>query len=214
MTTRQPEFFVLLGPDYAGKSSVLSELTRTGAPCRVVSTDDEFTAPAHALISRLRRDVVRDVLPALGRDYSPEFLAGLLQTAVLHQRDLVLRAAPGEPVLVDSYYYKILAKCRLSGVPDNPMFDWWRSFPQPRRVLFLDVTPENAWQRSGRGAAVNPLEHYGRQADRLSFETYQADLRKLLHEEVRRLPVTVIEPRGDVARTARDVREAMIRDDD
>ncbi|MFI9272610.1 hypothetical protein ACIGXM_18050 [Kitasatospora sp. NPDC052896] len=153
------------------------------------------------------------MLPALGRDYSAEFLAGLLQTAVLHLRDLVLRAGPGDPVLVDSYYYKILAKCRLSGVPDNPMFDWWRSFPQLRRVLFLEVAPETAWQRSGRGAAVNPLEHYGQQVDQPSFETYQADLRELLWEEIQQLPVTVIEPGGDVARTARRVREAMTHGD-
>ncbi len=154
--------------------------------------------------------MVQDVLPGLHQDYSPDFMAGVLQTAVVHLRDMVLRAPSGSPVLVDSYYYKILAKCRLSGVAgDNPMFDWWRSFPQPRRVIYLAVPPEITWQRCGRGAGINPLEHYGSRPDWISFETYQSDLRKVMLEEVRALPVSVIEEQDGVARTVREIREVL-----
>ncbi|MDH6113615.1 thymidylate kinase [Kitasatospora sp. MAP12-15] len=214
MTSSQPDFFVVLGPDFAGKSSVLAELERTRAPYRVLSTDDAFTSREHSLITRLRRDVVKDVLPALNRGYSPDFLASLLQTAVVHLRDLVREAGPGDPLLVDSYYYKILAKCRLSGVTENPMFDWWRSFPQPRRVIYLDIPPETTWERCGRGASTNPLEHYGERPDLASFAAYQRDLRKLMWEETAHLPVTVIGQRDGVARTAQDVREAITHERD
>lgn len=206
------DFFVLLGPDYAGKSSALAELARSEYPCQVISTDDDFTGPAHSLITALRRNVVKDVLPGLRRDYSPDFMASVLQTAVVHLRDLVEQANSGSPVLVDSYYYKILAKCRLAGVADNPMFDWWRSFPQPRRVIYLAVPPETAWQRCGRGADANGLEHYGEQPDWISFETYQSDLHKTMLEEIRYLPVSLIGQQDSVARTVREIREVLAHD--
>lgn len=49
--------------------------------------------------------------------------------AVLHLRDQVSARNTETPALVDSYYHKVLAKCRLAGLEDNPMLGWWRSFP-------------------------------------------------------------------------------------
>jgi thymidylate kinase len=203
-------FQVLLGPDGAGKSSALAQVRASLPHWRAVSTDDEFLGAEHALIGRLRRHVVRDVLPGLGGAYSAEFLASLLQTAVVHLRDEVLRAA-GTPLLMDSYYYKILAKCRLAGIDENPMYEWWRSFPQPARVIYLDVAPETAWRRSGHGARLNPLEHFGDHPGRPGFERYQKGLKKLMLEEVGHLPVTVITEQPDAARTAAAVAEVLDR---
>jgi thymidylate kinase len=201
-----PRFCVLLGPDYAGKSSVLAELADT--PWRCVSVDDENLAPEHRLLADLRRRLARDVLPGLGSAYSDDFLAGLLQLAVLHLRDRVL-AAGDAPVLVDSYYYKILAKCRLAGVRENPMFAWWRSFPQPARVIWLDVAPASAWRRCGEGAETNSLEYYGDRPEWPDFEEYQTDLRKVMLEEIGRLPVTVVAEQDSVTRTAAMVGEVL-----
>lgn len=201
-------FDVLLGPDYAGKSSVLTELAAAEPSWRYISVDDAFLQPRHSLISRLRRQLVGEALPWLGTAYSPDFIAGLLQTAVLHLRDQIA-ASDGAPVLVDSYYYKILAKCRLAGAAENPMFGWWRSFPQPRRVLFLDVTPETAWQRCERGALANPLEYHGDRPSWAGFRAYQSELREAMLAEVGRLPVVRLSEQDGVARTARDVREVL-----
>ena len=191
-------FAVVLGPDFAGKSSALAALRG----CRVVSTDRRFVAARHEAVSRLRGVVGR-----LDGEYSPDFLAALLQTAVVHLRDEVLRA--DEPLVVDSYYYKILAKCRLAGVQDNPMFDWWRTFPQPARVIYLTVSPDTAWRRSGAGAKLNPLEHHGEHPTRAGFERYQRDLAKLMWEEIRDLPVTVLDERDSSAATAQAIREVL-----
>ncbi|MEV7437292.1 hypothetical protein [Streptomyces griseoviridis] len=203
-----PRFLVLLGPDYAGKSSVLAELRRARAPWRLVSVDDTFLAPEHALIGRLRRDVVRDVAPHDGR-WSPDFLAAMVHTAVVHLRDQLLDGDPRTPAVVDSYYYKFLAKCRLAGVPDDPLLTWWRSFPRPGRVIYLDVTPESAWRRSREGADLNPLEHYGPRPEPHGFARYQTDLDRLVREEIRDLPVTVLAEQADAARTAATVRELI-----
>lgn len=203
-----PQFFVLLGPDYAGKSSVLAELRRMATPWRLVSLDDTFLAPEHALIGRLRRDVVKDVAPHETR-WSLDFLAAMVNTAVVHLRDQLMNGDPLTPAVVDSYYYKFLAKCRLAGVPDEPLLTWWRSFPRPGRVIYLDVTPESAWRRSHDGAEVNCLEHYGPQPEPYGFKRYQTDLDRLVREEIRDLPVTVLAEQTDAARTAATVRELI-----
>lgn len=203
-------FSVLLGPDGAGKSSVMGRLAETLPAWRMVSTDPGFVAPEHALVSRLRRDLHDRLLPGLGTAYSADFLATMLQTAVVHVRDQVRHVDPEVPVLVDSYYYKILAKCRLAGVQDSRMYAWWRSFPRPSQVIFLDVSPEAAWHRRGDGAEVNALEHDGDDADWPGFERYQRNLRKLLLEEVRDLPVTMVREHPDADRAAEAVREVLV----
>ncbi|MCQ0025172.1 hypothetical protein M4914_20990 [Streptomyces somaliensis DSM 40738] len=208
MTVGRP-FLVLLGPDGAGKSSVMRSLAGLVPEWRLVSTDSAFVAPEHALISRLRRDLRDHLLPGLGTAYSADFLASVLQTAVVHLRDQVHGRDPRVPVLVDSYYYKILAKCRMAGVRNTLMYDWWRTFPQPDRVVYLDVSPSAAWRRRGGGADLNSLEYHGDDGDLAGFERYQRDLRRLLLEEVRDLPVTELPEQPSVERAAEVVREVL-----
>lgn len=201
----EPEFVVLLGPDYAGKSTVMRELAAAEPSWRLLSVDEEFLAPEHAVITPLKKALLKETLPALGTHHSADFVAALLQTAVVHLRDQILACAPGHPIVVDSYYYKILAKCQLIGASAKPMFDWWREFPQPRRVVFLDIDPATAWARSGNGAAANPLEFHGPHAEEDSFLQYQVDLRAVMLDEVVRLPVDLISGTGDAAARVREV---------
>ncbi|MFJ9516798.1 hypothetical protein ACIRPK_00770 [Kitasatospora sp. NPDC101801] len=207
MPGTSPAFCVLVGPDYAGKSSALSRLGRSGQPWRTLSVDDDRLAPEHALLARLRRDVVREVAgrPAA---WSPDFLVTMLQTAAVHLRDR-LAEDPVTPTVVDSYYYKLLAKARLAGAADSPLLGWWRSFPQPRRVLYLDVRPEVAWRRSKAGAGLNCLEYYGDRPSWDGFRRYQSDLGKTMHDEISHLPVTVVEQQDDPDRTAESIRKVL-----
>ena len=211
-TSEPPTFSVLLGPDYAGKSSVMAELRATVPDWRLVSVDTPFVGPEHTVLSRLKHALVPDTLPGLGSAVSCDFVLSLAQTAVVYLRDQVLAAPAGATVVVDSYYYKILAKCRLIGGDDHPVFAWWRTFPQPRHVLYLDVAPEVAWARCASGARVNRLEHHGEEPDRIAFESFQSDLHKLVLDEVRDLPVTRLPDGGTVADTARAVREVLSGD--
>ncbi|BFV55541.1 hypothetical protein KCMC57_up06450 [Kitasatospora sp. CMC57] len=200
-------FCVLVGPDYAGKSSALSRLRRSDLPWRILSVDDDQLAPEHALLARLRRDVVREVAGRAGA-WSPDFLATMLQTAAVHLRDR-LAEQPATPTVVDSYYYKLLAKARLAGADGSALLGWWRTFPQPRRVLYLDVAPEVAWQRSGAGAALNRLEHYGELPNWDGFRRYQNDLAKTMHDEISHLPVTVVQQQDDPDLTAESIRKVL-----
>ena len=200
-----PDFVVLLGPDYAGKSTVMRGLAATEPSWRLLSVDEEFLAPEHSVITPLKKALVKETLPGLGTHHSADFVAALLQTAVVHLRDQVLGGAGGNPIVVDSYYYKILAKCRLIGASAKPMFDWWRTFPQPRRVVFLDVDPATAWARTGDGAAANRLEFHGSHAERDAFLEYQTELRGTMLDEVTRIPVELISGSGDNLARVREV---------
>ncbi|MFJ5044485.1 hypothetical protein [Streptomyces sp. NPDC088719] len=202
-------FSVLLGTDGAGKSSVMGRLAPLLPEWQLISVDSTLVAPQHALITRLRKDLQDYLLPGLGTVYSPDFLASVLQTAVVHLRDQVLARDPRAPMLVDSYYYKILAKCRMAGVQDSRIYSWWRSFPQPDQVVFLDVSAESAWRRRGDGAQLNVLEYDGATADWEGFERYQKNLRKLLLEEVGELPVTILREQPDADRAADAVRKVL-----
>jgi thymidylate kinase len=202
-------FSVVLGPDYAGKSTLLTEMAEQGMHC--VSYDKEFVRHDTALINDLRGAFIKRALPAAGGVYSSDFVVTLLQTSVIYLRDEMLRAAAGDrPIVVDSYYYKVLAKCRLTGLVNEHMFAWWRAFPQPRQVIFIDVDVRTAWRRCDEGAQLNPFEYYGATPTWDGFRTFQNDLRRLLIEEVRALPVNRIDgcdrPRRAVALARRAVR--------
>lgn len=187
----QPVFWVLLGPDYAGKSTVLGRLDACHG-WHVVSHDDRFLEP-YPLIRSLRQSWITDAFSWTGQRYSPELVLSVLHPIVLHMRDEIIRLAGHEHVIVDSYYYKLLAKCRLLGVRHQPTFDYWRSFPRPRGVVYLDVPPEVTWARSNQGDSVNQFEHHGAVPDEAAFTRLQSELRSAALAEVGDVPLTIID---------------------
>lgn len=184
-------FWVLLGPDFAGKSTALARLSDEHR-WQVVSHDDRFTGE-RPLVAKLRNGWVDDALAWMGTRYTPELVLSALHPIIVYQRDeLSCRAAAG-PVIIDSYYYKVLAACSLLGVWHEPTIRYWRSFPRPEGVVYLDVPPEVTWERSEHGTRASAFEHYGTAVSRQGFVTFQADLRTRMLAEIRNLPVTVVD---------------------
>ncbi len=208
-----PDFWTLLGPDFAGKSTLLGRLHDVHG-WHVVSYDDRYL-DGYPLIRELRKNWVDDAFAWTGRRYSAELVLSVLHPIVLHLRDELARAAARDRVIVDSYYYKLLAKCRLLGVDHPPLFDYWRSFGQPRGVLYLDLPPEDAWLRSGRGSALNAFEHHGTPTGHTGFVRLQSELRTAMLAEVERLPLTVIDatrpPESVLAEVLASLGMAMAR---
>jgi hypothetical protein len=187
----------------------MEELRRAAPQWRLLSLDDGFLGPGRALLKALRRHLVEEVVPAPEGTYSSDFVMAMMQTAVIYLRDRLLELPAGPPILVDSYYYKVLAKCRLAGARDNPMFRWWRSFPQPRGVVFLDVAPDVAWRRSGCGVTLNRMEHFDDRPSQEGFVAYQRELGRLLLEEVGDLRTSFVDAHGDPVGTTVAVRKAV-----
>lgn len=212
LTIAPTAFSVVLGPDYAGKSTLLTEMAALGVHC--VSYDKEFVGRDTALINDLRGAFLKRALPAAGDVYSSDFVVTLLQTSVVYLRDQMLRATAGDrPVVVDSYYYKVLAKCRLTGLVNEHLFAWWRAFPQPGQVIFIDVDARTAWRRCDEGARLNPFEYYGTTPTWDGFRSFQNDLRRLLIEEIGALPVNRLDG-GDRTHRAVAVAQRVARSAD
>lgn len=184
-------FWTLLGPDFAGKSTLLGRL-RDEHGWQVVSHDDRFVG-GYPLVATLRSCWVDEALVWAGKRYSAELVLAVMHAVILHQRDQLARQAGPEPVIIDSFYYKVLAACSLLGVSHGPTFDYWRSFPQPEGVVYLDVPPEVAWERTGQGAEASAFEHYGEAVSREGFVRLQTDLRARMLAEVKDLPLTVVD---------------------
>ncbi|MEU4794380.1 hypothetical protein [Streptomyces sp. NPDC023327] len=200
-----PDFWVLLGTDYCGKSSVLAELAARTGPVQPMSYDPALLPGDYGALAALPNALGA---ARAGRN-SPEYVMALLNVAVAYLWDRVATAPPGRTPLLDSYYYKILVKCRLLGLPGGPWQDHWRSLPRPAGVIFLDVPPGTAWLRSGGGASLNAMEHYGPTAGEESFTRFQRDLRTGLLDEVRGLRVEHVPAGQGIAATADHVLRAM-----
>ncbi|BAT60111.1 hypothetical protein GJW-30_1_02646 [Variibacter gotjawalensis] len=137
-------------------------------------------------LSEKESDIVRSMREAfrpselLAGGHSPELLLSVFSVYLIHLRDRILASGVDKPVIVDSYYYKLLAKCILHGFINDQIFRLWRSLPAPEFVIYLDIDPETAWERSDEGRKLNRLEYYGREPNRAGFERFQADMRALM----------------------------------
>jgi hypothetical protein len=201
-------FWTVLGCDFAGKSLMLRQLAAEGWP--VISYDDPYVRD-RPVIRQVRSGLFFDTYRQVGHGYSGELAFSLLTPMVWYLRDEVLRRAHDGPALVDSYYFKLLAKGIVTGIADRETVTLWRSFPPPRGAIFLDVDPEVAWERAGGAANLNPFEHYGREPTRDNFVAFQRDLREAILHEVRDLDVLVLNADPAPGRVLEAVRESLLR---
>ncbi|MDH2429623.1 hypothetical protein [Sphaerisporangium sp. TRM90804] len=197
------DFSVLLGPDYVGKTTVLRELAERGV--NVAACDDA----RFPVLGALRLLWLGEVLPELGRRYSRTMAMAVLNPLVVHLRDQVELLAADGPVVVDSYYYKLLAKLRMADALAVGTASAWRELPRPSRVVFLDADPECTWARTHDGADLNPLEHYGRRPTREAFVRYQRDLRAHLLNTASGVPLTVVDATADLDSVVAAVEAAL-----
>ncbi|MFJ2773982.1 hypothetical protein [Streptomyces sp. NPDC087300] len=200
------DFWVLLGADYCGKSAVLDELAARQGRVLPVSVDPDTLDEEYQVLAELRRTLGR---MAPGR-HSPDYTMAILNVAVAYHLDRLHRAPDGRTLLLDSYYYKILAKCRLFGLDEEPWRSYWSALPQPAGVVFLDTDPDVTWRRSGSGERLNRLEYHGSSPTRDGFVRFQRELRGALVDGTRHLFVEHVPGDGaGVAATADLVLRAM-----
>jgi thymidylate kinase len=184
-------FWTLLGPDFAGKSTALARL-RDEHGWQVVSHDDCFLDD-YPLVAKLRGCWIDEALVWTGKRYTAELVVSVMHTIILHQRDELARQSGPGPVIIDSFFYKVLAACSLLGVSHEPTFDYWRSFPRPQGVVYLDVPAEVTWQRAGQGTKASAFEHYQETVSKDGFVRLQTDMRARMLAEIGGLPLTIVD---------------------
>jgi thymidylate kinase len=193
---------VLVGGDHVGKSSLLRHL-QLHSEWRTIGYEPN-DGPSDAPLTQLRQAFDQFLASAAVR--SAELVLSGLQLPLMYLRAQLRSEITHGNVLMDSYYYKILAKCALKGLFDSAIFELWRGLPAPDAVIFLRADPQTLWQRSGAGALVNPFECYGERPSRQGFLRFQADLMAQIALELRGLRVYEV----DADATFADVEQSVL----
>lgn len=201
---------MLIGPDHVGKTSALRAL-RQEPRWHIVSPDGDLLQDGYVVVSQVKRYILSHILQRGQACYSSAFVLSCIHLLIMYLHDQVSAAMrrPASVVLVDSYYYKLLAKCMLKDLVDHELFALWRALPRPDRVILLHAEPEVLWQRSGRGEHLNPFEHYGTRPDRDAFLRFQEDVIQQMLREVEPCEVDLIHARGTVTETRDQIRDAL-----
>jgi len=203
-----PDFYVLLGPDYAGKTTLLRALS-VQTSVHLVSYDDDPGSGQPSFASSFREAFAAVSTAMASGAMSPDFILSLFHAYVVFVRDQIASADASKPVMVDSYYYKILAKCVLAGIGNEEIFALWRALPQPSRVFYLDVDSEVAWQRCERGDLLNGFEYYGAPPTRPGFVRFQQDLRTVMLKEAATSKIEILDQDSSLDDLAGDIEEVI-----
>ncbi|WP_230646898.1 hypothetical protein [Bradyrhizobium sp. Leaf401] len=142
--------------------------------------------------------------------YSDELLLSVFHVYMVYLRDRIMASAQDRPIIVDSYYYKLWAKCVLLGFVNESIFSLWRSLPRPTYIIYLDIDPELAWRRSSLGRALNRMEYYGSTPSRHGFDKFQLELRDLMLKEVLGISCTRVEVSSDQQPTVEQVERLLV----
>lgn len=163
-------FLVLLGIDGSGKSTLLSGLASAGV--QTASWQDLRSHDVPATLAPDAPTAIKNRLTPLARAM---FIGGHL---VAQYEYLVRpRLEAGVTTVLDSYYYKLLAKERLLGFAHPALEDLCAELPQPDGIIYLEVNPRESLRR--KAGRLSPYEHFD-DAGGDSYVAFQSQLARAL----------------------------------
>lgn len=175
-------FLVLLGIDGSGKTTLLSGLADAG-----VQTASWHELRSHEVPATLAPDgptAIKNRLTPLARAM---FIGGHL---VAQYEYLVRpRIEGGVTTVLDSYYYKLLAKERLLGFAHSALENLCVELPHPDGIIYVDVDPRESFRR--KEGRLSPYEHFD-DASEESYVTFQSQLARALLTATSNAPGSVI----------------------
>ncbi len=207
---REKQFSVLLGGDFTGKTTLLKHLSAGSGEVICLTHENVILNDNSGTLRHLMA-----VFNTHAKNYSHQFSADFVTTCfhlyLVALRDLITRTEGDAQLVVDSYYYKILAKCQLCGWGNEYFFSAWRGFPKPAHVFMLDTSPETAWERARQLNGIHALESYSADpSDAQSFYRFQEDMYHCMKREVGDTPSTVISGTHDVDATAAIILQTIL----
>jgi thymidylate kinase len=170
-----PLFLVLVGIDGSGKSTALDQLSRPGL---VVRRWQDLRS--HEVAASLAPDAPTDIKNRATPLARAMFIGGHLVAQYEYLVRPQLEASSS--VLLDSYYYKLVAKERLFGVADPSLERLCRELPQPDGVVLLEVPAATSYGR--KAGKLSPYEYRG-EATRGSYIAFQELLAASLRKQLR-----------------------------
>lgn len=181
-------FLVLLGIDGSGKSTLLSELRTAG-----VATVSWHDLRSHEVPAMLAPDAPTSIKARLTPQARAMFVGGHL----VAQYEYLVRPSieSGTTTLLDSYYYKLLAKERLLGFAHPSLEMLCAELPQPDHVIYISVDPEESLRRK-RGV-ISPYEHFPSTGPS-SYVEFQRALGAAMLASLEHIPHVVLD--GSLAR--------------
>jgi thymidylate kinase len=192
---KKHSFYVLLGGDYSGKSSIL-ELLSKEIDWHIIANSSLLLKEPMGILDTFYNLFIDDLLVRHKDHYSSDFILSGMQMTLVYLRDKVIEGLATNHVLIDSYYYKYLCKCILKRWINKEIFSLWRSFLKPDKILFIQTSPEIAWLRSKEGNVLNRFEYNGETPSWESFKYFQCNLTDMMLEEVNDIPIAYID--GDI----------------
>jgi len=198
------EFVVLLGGDHCGKSSIINTI-KCNPEWRVISKETVVADEPTALLKTIEQVFFNIIAKDQYNQYPSDFLLSGFQMILSYMVRQIGECNHQTNVLVDSYYYKVIAKCILRKWINNNIFDIWRAFPQPDKVLFIDSSPYTMWQHSNNGKKSNPFEYYGHDRTLNDFYRFQRDLRDTMLAEITAVPTILIDGNRDLDTIIADI---------
>lgn len=190
-------FLVLLGIDGSGKTTLLSSLK------------DE------SLVTASWRDLRNHELPSVMAPDAPTRIKNRLSDIpravfigghIVAQYEYLVRpeTSAGRHVILDSYWYKVLAKEHLLGRLHPVLGELRELLPVPDAVILLDVSPQTAYARKCR--ASTPYERFGDLDAEGGFVRFQTSLFARWETELSGHPAVY---RVDGERDADEVRASL-----
>jgi thymidylate kinase len=171
LTPARGRFLVLLGIDGSGKSTLLFCMAKAG-----VQTASWHELRSHEVPATLAPNVPTSVKNRLTPLARAMFIGGHL---VAQYEYLVRpRIEAGLTTVLDSYYYKLLAKERLLGFAHPALEQLCAELPQPDGIIYVDVDPRESYRR--KKGCFSSYEHFGAPSQD-SYVAFQTQLAMSLH---------------------------------
>ncbi|MEZ4287590.1 MAG: hypothetical protein R3A47_05495 [Polyangiales bacterium] len=126
-----------------------------------------------------------------------DFFKACANVAASAMHEMISEGRCRRPVVVDAYYYKLLAKLRYLDISDRTTFDRWRSLPQPEKVIELKIDAREVLHRvrlrhDREGRDLDGLERFAKN-DEFDFIASQNAIASLMLEECAGVSTTQID---------------------
>lgn len=183
MTRPEPgSFYCLLGGDGSGKTTLLHAIEARNPEIVTVHWKQIASVTLlPSLLPGLDSPETSRRLGPLSRAGQFCYLAALEYEMLIHPA-----LAAGKTVIVDSYWYKFVAKMRVLDMAAPFLYEVCASLPAPDQILYLDTPLETARTRK---TEMNFFDCNGRLEN---FVPFQGTLRTVMQGFVAHIPITLL----------------------